>query len=656
MNNISRRNRGPLAALAALFLACAAPAAGAAPPVEAYGRLPDLEDVGLSPDGTQLAFVGDQGEDRVISVVPLGGTKPSQVLRAGKAKLRSLSWVDNTHLLIVSSTTSEPPIGVIGPTQERMQGFVYDLTGRKLTQLQPKTDSLALNVILGRPKVRTVKGRVTVFFEAITFVDHLGEPSLFSYDVQSGATRQLADGERGLQGYMLDANGVEVARSFWIEGRWILRVKIDGAWRSLPPVEAPDGPPTMMGLGPAGKAVLFVGRIEGKPGWHALSLESAGWVPVNYAADGLLSDDQSGLGVGVVQETDHYIFRFFDPALQRAWEGILKAFPGEQVDFVSASNDRKKIVVRVFGQTTGAAYMLVDMNTGHADLIGDLYKAAPPEAVANTRSVAYTAGDGMKIPAYLTLPKGRPAKNLPLVVLPHGGPAARDELEFDWMAQALASRGYAVLQPEFRGSQGQGLSADLFRAGFGQWGRKMQTDLSDGVRFLAAQGVVDDKRVCIAGASYGGYAALAGATLDLGVYRCAVDVSGPSDMKRMVEWTLNRTTARASTLRYFDRYMGAEKLKDPTYREISPINAIDKIAIPVMIIHGRDDTVVPFEQSQRMADAMKAAGKNVEFVPLAGEDHWLSRSETRQKMLTNMVRFIETNNPPDPAPVAQASR
>ena len=661
MRSIDHKRHGLAATMACLALAGAGlPLRAQATPIESYGRLPDLEDVGISPDGTQLAYAGVQGETRYITVVAVGAAKPSTILGLGKAKLRSLSWIDSDHLLIVASTTSDPPIGVIGAVQEYHQGFVYELSRKKLTQLQAKSgDSLSLNVIQGRPFVRTVDGRVKVFFQGVTFVDRIGEPSLFSYDVESGSIHAIVDAQKGLRGYMLDANGVDVARSFWVQGRWTVRVRVGGDWRNLPAVDAPDGPPTMMGLGPRGKAVLFLGQVEGKGGWHALSLENGGWQTVNYAADALIVDPRTGLGMGLERETDHYVYSFFDENLQQTWTKILKAFPGEQVDFVSISDDRKKIVVKVFGQTNGAAYMLVDMNTGHADLIGDLYKDAPPEQVADTRTVSYTAGDGLQIPAYLTLPKGRAAKNLPLIVLPHDGPTSRDELEFDWMAQALASRGYAVLQPQVRGSTG--LSGDLFRAGFGQWGRKMQTDLSDGVRFLAAQGVIDPKRVCIAGSGYGGYAALAGASLDVGVYRCAVSVSGPSDMQRLVHWRLDRrgpdfVGAANITLRYFDRFMGAEKLRDPSYREISPINSVNKISVPVLIIHGHDDTVVPFEQSQRMVDAMKAAGKAVQFVSLPGEDHWLSRSETRQKTLTEMVRFIEANNPADPAPVAAVSQ
>ena len=151
-------------------------------------------------------------------------------------------------------------------------------------------------------------------------------------------------------------------------------------------------------------------------------------------------------------------------------------------------------------------------------------------------------------------------------MLPHGGPAASDSDDFDWWSQALASQGYAVLQPNYRGSN---VTTKLLEAGFGEWGRKMQTDLSDGVRDLAKRGMIDPKRVCIAGGSYGGYAALAGVTLDPGVYRCAVSVAGLSDLRRMRSWTAR--THESSTQRYWDRFMGVTDKNAASLDEISPV-------------------------------------------------------------------------------------
>jgi len=186
-------------------------------------------------------------------------------------------------------------------------------------------------------------------------------------------------------------------------------------------------------------------------------------------------------------------------------------------------------------------------------------------------------------------------------------------------------------------------------AGFGQWGRKMQTDLSDGVRHLAKEGLIDPARVCIAGASYGGYAALAGATLDPGVYRCAVSVGGLSDQKRWLRWENEQAGGRKKNeaQRYWDRFLGVSGPDDPALDAISPIKHVSTETVPILLIHGKDDTVVPFDQSKVMYDALRDANKDAELVTLKEEDHWLSRGATRLQMLEASVAFLRAHNPPD---------
>jgi dipeptidyl aminopeptidase/acylaminoacyl peptidase len=176
----------------------------------------------------------------------------------------------------------------------------------------------------------------------------------------------------------------------------------------------------------------------------------------------------------------------------------------------------------------------------------------------------------------------------------------------------------------------------------------MQTDLSDGVRHLVREGIVDEKRVAIVGASYGGYAALAGVTLDPDVYNCAVSLAGISDLVKFYKWIRGETGRRDSVSdRYLDRFLGVSGISDPLLKELSPCNYAADVSVPVMLIHGKDDTVVPFEQSKIMAKALKRAKKPYELVKLKDEDHWLSRSETRLEMLENTMGFLKKYNPPD---------
>ena len=330
-----------------------------------------------------------------------------------------------------------------------------------------------------------------------------------------------------------------------------------------------------------------------------------------------------------------------DPAEQSALTRTFKAFAGREPELVDWTPGFTKILVRTSGNGDSGTVYMVDVAAKRAEAIGLERPAIAAEQVGPVSRVSYKAQDGLEMNGVLTLPPGREAKNLPVVMMPHGGPAAHDSPRFDWWAQALASRGYAVFQPNFRGSTG---STDAFRhAGDGQWGRTMQTDISDGLAELAKRGIVDPRRACIVGASYGGYAALAGVTLQKGLYRCAVSVSGVSDLKLRYFAKLAETANDKMLSRILREQMG-----DPGgYDAVSPRRFAAKADAPVLLIHGKDDVVVDYKQSALMADALKDAGKPHELITLLAEDHWMSREETRKRMLSETIRFVQAHNPAD---------
>jgi dipeptidyl aminopeptidase/acylaminoacyl peptidase len=226
--------------------------------------------------------------------------------------------------------------------------------------------------------------------------------------------------------------------------------------------------------------------------------------------------------------------------------------------------------------------------------------------------------------------------------MPHGGPGARDYPGFHWWAQAFASRGYAVLQPNFRGSTGYG--AAFARAGDGEWGRKMQSDISDGLAFLVQQGIADPRRACIVGASYGGYTALAGVTLQKNLYRCAVSVAGISDPAEMISTDARESGSNATLIRVLRKEVGSGK----DLRAVSPRRFAASADAPILLVHGKDDIVVNYAQSAKMAEKLRDADKPVEFLTLPGQDHWLSKGETRLAMLEAVIAFVQKHNPADP--------
>ncbi len=642
-----------LAGLMAALVLAAAPGARAAP-LEAYGRLPAIEARALSPDGAMMASTLTDGEDRTIVVQSLTDGKLVAILRAGQVKVRSIQWAGLDHLILVATTTAVAR-EVTAPRTEWAMAYDLNLRTRgmrRLLESQMPSDVAGMNVISGEPEVRIVGGRPFVFLESYHFVSERAQQGLFKVDLTTGWVTLEERGFSGTYDYALGPDGEAVAQAEFghMTGRWRLYVK-DGGWRTAKDVAAAAEPEvsvattSLLGLGRDPSSILVSQSVAGRFVLREVALKDGAWgepLAVEEGASPIWLPGRYTLAGVYSRVGDKARYHYFDPQDQARWDAIVKSFPGQEVRRVSGSDDGRKVLVLVDSPTLGPAYAMIDTETGHSNPMGEVYLDLKEGDVGPVQPLIYKARDGLELHGYLTIPHGREAKNLPLVVLPHGGPASRDIPGFDWWAQGLASRGYAVLQVNFRGSSGYGW--DFLKSGFGEFGRKMQTDLSDGVRFLASRGTIDPQRVCIIGGDYGGYAALAGAALDRGVYRCAASVAGPSDLGRMLDWE-HRHHGRA-IMRYWTRFMGAENADDPILKAISPVEHAAEVDIPILLIHGKDDTVVPLAQSKVMADALKKAGKPVELLVLKGEDHWLSRGDTRLEMLTAVVAFLEKNNPP----------
>src|SRR6185503_15969183 len=267
-----------------------------------------------------------------------------------------------------------------------------------------------------------------------------------------------------------------------------------------------------------------------------------------------------------------------------------------------------------------------------------------PEDVGQVITIEYKATDGLKIPALVTWPAGVPEadrKNLPMIVMPHGGPESYDSVQFDWLAQYFANEGYMVLQPNFRGSAGFGEA--FTAAGYHQWGRKMQSDITDGANALVKMGWADPSRVCIVGWSYGGYAALAGGGVTPDLYKCVVSVAGVSDLIAMLGEEQRTASWYSLKMEYWKKLIGDPDKDRAEIEKVSPVNLAASYKAPVLLIHGADDLTVPVKQSELMEAALKKAGNTVSYLRLKGADHGLTKPENRKAALEAMGKFINAN-------------
>lgn len=626
----------------------------AAPPLSVYGKLPGFEMAAISSSGDHVALIGTVGEERRLIVLDKE-LKPVKTALVGDAKIRRLQWVGDMAVLLEQSNTAALGIGFTANKAELYLAIVFPIDKSESWAVFAKNPHITGGVrsFYG---LNQRDGQWFAYYGGITLESSMvgsdlvllsTDPVLYEVDLQTRRARKIAsriDSQENDRDWLVGSDGkVSATLNLYAgSGTWEIRnrqgQKIAGGKNAL-------GRVNLVSFGATPDSIIYSEEEEsGEQRWFEVPLagSAAKEVLQDVAIRWRLDDKRANRLIGYALDGDTLSYHFFDPHRQKVVAATQRAFPGVSMKLIDWNDRFDRLIVMTEGNGDPQTWWLVDIKTGKADPLGTSYPMADKD-VAPMKMIRYKAGgDGTEIPAVLTLPPGIPARNLPVIVFPHGGPGGRDYPEFDWWAQAFAVRGYAVLQPNFRGSTGYGAAFE--NAGHGEWGRKMQTDVSDGLGQLVRDGIADPKRACIMGGSYGGYAALAGVTLQKGLYRCAVSVAGVSDVARMARTDLAESGGNPMLRRALKEELGSGR----DLAAVSPIRFAANADAPVLLIHGKDDTVVLYEQSNDMAKALRAAGKPVEFVTLAGEDHWLSRSETRLAMLEAAVAFVEKHNPPGP--------
>jgi dipeptidyl aminopeptidase/acylaminoacyl peptidase len=643
--------------LGAAALTTAAPAA---PPVSAYMNFAQIEDLKISPNGKLLALTKRSEKLETITVLRYPEASVVTHKHLGElAEIERFEWASDSRLLIQPARrfpgmAYKVPTGEIvgldadGSKVDTLFGFMAGKMQTGSMVQQRESSNLWARIVDMLPD-----DPKSVLIQTRNYEREGGSGSVQRMDVKTGRLSRIAGSPVEEANFITDSRhqltfvwGVnrKGERQTWKfkpeDQRWELVASSGASDGRIFPFEVTPNPEEFIALdsekSPLDSVVV----------WNLKTRESRLLFKSDVAdvsPDGV--DDRNH--VWVYRYDDHYPEYWYpDPEhpLARAHRLLRSTFKDANVDFTSWTHDQSLVVAKVSAPRIPPMFYLVDVKQLKVVQQLPAYPDLKREDLSITDPFEVKVRDGVKIRGYLTTPNGTTGKKLPMIVLVHGGPhGIYDRYDFDPEVQLLASRGYAVMQVNFRGSGGRG--REFLLSGYGRWGREMQDDLVDTVKWATAAGIADRNRICIYGASYGGYAALTGAFRDPELFKCAVGVAGVYDLPLLFEKGDVQEMAR--DVAYLRAAVGTDMEE---LRKRSPVYNADKIKIPVMLIHGKDDERAPFEHARRLRAALQKAGNAPEWISETGEAHGLSNEANRAEDYEKMLAFFAKHIGSAPAP------
>ena len=613
------------------------------PPIEAYGKLEAISHVDISPSGERLAFLWREGGVNTVRVISTKDFSGVYIGKIGDIKARSVTWAGENHVILrVSKTTAI--FGFQGKV-DYSGAFALNLETQKITQLLKR----ARKIYPGQSGLGNIvglrEGTNEVFMPAYTQTNgNSPDFSLMIADLDDGSARIFNPGDRNIIDWFVDTDGTILAKEQYNNKNNLYRLatRRSGKWETVEEYKAEIRPNSVAGITPDRTGLVKI--VRNKKGYNEArklnfdgSYENLDMNRDNLEIVQVLTDSNRivyGVGYGGLQPT----YNFLDKKLAKDVADFQAKVPAASVRLASWSDGFKKIVFRVDGTGYAGDYFLVDRETGEITNVASSRPDIPKEVIGEVLTINYKAQDGLNIPGVMTVPNGSDIKNLPAIIMPHGGPEAHDQVSFDWMAQYFASRGYLVFQPNFRGSDGFG--AEFTRAGYGGWGGVMQQDITDGVTALKNGGMIDPERVCIVGWSYGGYAALAGGAFTPDLYKCVAAIAPVTDLPLMLVDEKKQHGRNHWVVSYWEKAIAKGDADRAFLKERSPAAHAEHFKAPVLLIHGKDDLIVKINQSHRMKKALERADKDVKLIQMKRQDHGLSTRDARLDALKALDSFI----------------
>lgn len=496
----------------------------------------------------------------------------------------------------------------------------------------------------------------------------LRDLDLFKVNIQDGSFQRIAEGTKktfrwyvdrdGEPAFRYDSNNRATRMTIYArEDRQNGKIK----WRKIKTIRMSregraDADPSFHPLfaGPTATTFYVRARPEGedKAGIYLYDFEQDAYVDtvhVNPEFDmlGAIFNRDTGALQAVTHDEDQFVIAFEDPETQAQMEDLTAYFDDKLTVFPIRSNaDGTRWLIETTGPTDAGSYYYYDSAETRIQLFGNRRVNLATKTLADTDVVRFVARDGLALMGYLTRPvSAAPGDRPPLIVLPHGGPEVRDRYGYDPMVQILAARGYQVFQPNFRGSDGFGRA--FAALGHRQWGKDMQTDIEDGFAHLVETGLADAQRACILGGSYGGYAALAAATLTPDLYQCVIAIAAPSDLLAQLRYEREEEGSSSVIYKYWVQQIGDPGKDRSAIREVSPAKRADQVTQPILLIHGKHDQVVPFEQMEFMAKALNRADKPFAQIVLEDSMHSFRTEEDKRKEYAAILDFLAAHLPVD---------
>ncbi|GIP39949.1 peptidase [Paenibacillus sp. J31TS4] len=596
-------------------------------PVEDFMRNPGSFAYEMSPDGEYLSYVAPWESRSNVFVKKLDGSgEPIRVTNSKDRDVAASFWKDD-QILYAKDNAGD----------ENYHIYSSSFNGSEEKDLTPHPGVRVGIVSL----LADVKDEILIMMnkEDNTVFD------VYKLNVKTGETKLVAKNSGAIQGWIADHDGqIRLAiASDGVTGTILYRDNEEEEFR--PFLEMKESDQILPIAFSKDNQSIYAVSNKGRDKMELVEYDLTGKEKVLYANPQV---DITSAHYNAKQDkllytyyvTDKVHYKFFDSAFEALFRKIqtkLQAGEGD-IGINDYNQDMTKFIVSYSTDKVYAKYYFYDATTDEMTELANLSEWLKPEQMADMHPISYKSRDGLTIHGYLTLPKNKPAENLPLIVNPHGGPWARDMWMFNPEVQLLANRGYAVLQVNFRSSTGYG--KEFMNAGNNEWGRKIQDDITDGVQWAVGQGIADPERIGIYGASFGGYATLAGITFTPDLYAAAVDYVGVSNIFTLLEtlppyWETNRNM-------FYERVGHPEKDKE-LLTAASPVFHADRIETPLFVAQGANDPRVNKAESDQIVNALRARGVDVEYMVKDNEGHGFMNEENRIEFYNAMIKFLDTH-------------